>query len=108
LKVKHVSVVDISKAAVAMLAAPSEWTGRTLECASDDVSGNDIAAALTGVSRVECKYKPLPRFVMRWFMKDLNAIVQFFEDQGYVDADIAAFKAVVPDALDCTAWFKKK
>jgi len=108
LKVKHVSVVDIGKAAVAMLAAPSEWTGRTLECASDDVSGNDIAAALTGVSRVECKYKPLPRFVMRWFMKDLNAMVHFFEDQGYVDADIAAFKAVVPDALDCTAWFKKK
>ena len=32
---------------------------------------------------------------------------QFFETTGY-DSDIAAFKAVVPDAQDCKAWFAAK
>ena len=34
---------------------------------------------------------------MRCVMKDLNAMIEFFETTGY-DSDIAAFKAVVPDA----------
>ena len=108
LKVKHVACRDIGKAAAAMLASPSKWKGKTLDCASDDLTGDDVAAALTEVSGVECTYGvAVPRFVMRCFMKDLNAMIEFFETTGY-DSDIAAFKAVVPDAQDCKAWFEAR
>ena len=40
-------------------------------------------------------------------MKDLNAMIEFFETTGY-DSDIAAFKAVVPDDQDCKAWFEAR
>ena len=40
-------------------------------------------------------------------MKDLNAMIEFFKTTGY-DSDIAAFRAVVPDAQDCKAWFAAK
>ena len=36
---------------------------------------------------------------MRGVMKDLNAMIEFFEETGY-DSDIAAFKAI-DDAQDC-------
>ena len=108
LKVKHVACRDIGKAAAVMLANPSKWQGKTLDCASDDVTGTDVAAALTAASGVECTYGvAVPRFVMRCFMKDLNAMIEFFETTGY-DSDIAAFKAVVPDAQDCKAWFEAR
>ena len=108
LKVKHVACRDIGKAAAAMLANPSKWKGKTLDCASDDLTGEDVAAALTAVSGVECTYGvAVPRFIMRCVMKDLNAMIEFFETTGY-DSDIAAFKAVVPDALDCKAWFEAR
>ena len=91
-----------------MLADPSKWQGKTLDCASDDLTGEDVAAALTAASGVECTYGvAVPRFVMRCFMKDLNAMIEFFETTGY-DSDIAAFKAVVPDAQDCKAWFEAR
>ena len=94
-----------SSPAAAMLASPSKWKGKTLDCASDDLTGDDVAAALTGGSGGEGTYGvAVPRFVMRCFMKDLNAMIEFFETTGD-DADIAAFKAVVPDAQDCKAWF---
>ena len=108
LKVKHVACRDIGKAAAVMLANPSKWQGKTLDCASDDLTGEDVAAALTEVSGVECTYGvAVPRFIMRCVMKDLNAMIEFFETTGYV-SDIAAFKAVVPDAQDCKAWFAAK
>ena len=66
------------------------------------------AAALTAASGVECTYRvAVPRFIMRCVMKDLNAMIEFFETTGY-DSDIAAFKAVVPDAQDCKAWFEAR
>ena len=108
LKVKHVACRDIGKAAAVMLANPSKWRGKTLDCASDDLTGDDVAAALTEVSGVECTYGvAVPRFIMRCVMKDLNAMVEFFETTGY-DSDLAAFRAVVPDAQDCKAWFAAK
>lgn len=109
LKVKHVACRDIGKAAAVMLSKPAKWKGKTLDCASDDVTGADVAAALTEVSRVECIYGvSMPRFILRCAMKDLNAMIEFFEDTGFADSDVSAFKTVVPDAQDCTAWFKAK
>ena len=70
--------------------------------------GEDVAAALTEVSGVECTYGvAVPRFIMRCVMKDLNAMIEFFETTGY-DSDLTAFRAVVPDAQDCKAWFAAK
>ena len=107
LKVKHVACRDIGKGA-RNAGESVQVEGKTLDCASDDVTGTDVAAALTAASGVECTYGvAVPRFVMRCVMKDLNAMIEFFETTGY-DSDIAAFKAVVPDAQDCKAWFEAR
>ncbi len=112
LKVKHVSTVDVGKAAARMLGDPAAWAGKTLDCASCDISGADAAAALSEVSGVPCQYRNMfPPYIGYWilrlFLPDLWHMVEFFRDVGY-SSDVAAFREVVPDALDARAWFRHK
>lgn len=107
-KVKLVACVDIGKAGAAMLQSPDEWNGKTIDCATVNASGHDIAAALTAASGVQCKYAvAMPRCLMSCLMPDLNHMVSFFEDSGY-SANIDEFKKVVPDALTLEKWFAAK
>mmetsp|Transcript_70958 Transcript_70958/g.182970 ORF Transcript_70958/g.182970 Transcript_70958/m.182970 type:complete len:313 (+) Transcript_70958:47-985(+) len=107
LKLKYVACEDIGKAAAVMFATPLVWKGRTLDCASDELTGDEAAEALSEVSGTPCKYSTaMPTFFMKWFMKDLAAMVKFFEEPGY-SSDIAKFKKVVPSAMDAKAFFAK-
>jgi len=106
--VQFVSTVDIGKAAAFMFKHPHIWSGKTLDCTGQKISGTGLAAALSRAPGVQCEYaEVLPECVMRMFMKDLFAMEFFFEDIG-CSSDPAKFKQVVPDAMDAEAWFRYK
>jgi uncharacterized protein YbjT (DUF2867 family) len=106
LRLQMVSCVDIGKAALAMIASPAEWKGKTLDCASCNVTGMELAQALSQASGVRCTYRvAVPPFVQKLCMKDLYHMVRFFQDQGYT-ANLAEFKKVVPDAMGPLEFFQ--
>lgn len=108
LKVKLVACSDIGKAGAIMLSDTKKWNGKTLDCASCEVDGNQVARQLSEASGTECKYAvALPRWVMWLFMNDLHHMVKFFEDTGY-SSSIDDFKKVVAGAVDPKGWFIAK
>jgi uncharacterized protein YbjT (DUF2867 family) len=107
-KVKMVSVVDIGKAAKVFFENPEKYNGVTLDCASCEYSGVELAQILSEVSGVPCQAGPMmPKCVMACILKDLNAMCNYFEDEGY-QSDIAKFKEIVPDTMDWRAFLMKK
>ena len=99
LKVKHAACRDIRQSRGGHAGESVQVAGQNLDCASDDLtekasprrSRRPPASSAYGVVQ--------PDSSRRCVMKDLNAMIEFFETTGY-DSDIAAFKAVVPDARD--------
>ena len=107
-KVQLISTVDIGKGSAALLMDPKTFAGQTLDAAGGEHDGPELAEALTEASGVDCVYKiGLPRCLLWLFMADLYYMTLWIESDGYT-ADIDAFKKVVPDAMDATAWFKYK
>ena len=71
-------------------------------------SGAELTKALSEVSGTKCKYQlSLPRFVMWLLMSEMYNFTKWLEKVGY-SADVEAFKAIVPDAQDAHAFFRKK
>jgi uncharacterized protein YbjT (DUF2867 family) len=108
LSVLCVATADIGKAGAVMLANPSAWAGKTLDCATEHVDGAKLAAALTQASGVESTYSlAMPPLAVKLFLNDLHHMIAFFTSPGY-SCDPAAFKAVVPDAMGIDAWLARK
>jgi uncharacterized protein YbjT (DUF2867 family) len=108
IKLKMVACVDIANAACKIFQHPKSYKNLILDCASCEVNGKDLSDALSEVSGVPCQYaEALPRFVMRWFMKDLHYMVQWFISDGY-SASIDEFKVFVPNALGAKEWFASR
>ena len=107
-----VSTFDTGVAAAAMLKAPAEWAGKTLECASVKVPLTAVAAALSKVSGVPVKASlAMPVCLRSIFLSYLHHMLLFFE-AGYPGSqvDMEAFKRVVASegftAMDAEAWFR--
>jgi len=108
--VKMVSCIDIGKAAAVLIGDQEKWGGKTLDCAADIRTGDELATDITEVTGVKTSYSlaiPMADWVMWMFMSDLYHMVEFFKDPGY-SSDIAAFKEVVPDALTFKDWVRTK
>mmetsp|Transcript_1997 Transcript_1997/g.3520 ORF Transcript_1997/g.3520 Transcript_1997/m.3520 type:complete len:312 (-) Transcript_1997:185-1120(-) len=105
LKLKMVSCHDIGRAAAIMLQNPGEWNGKTLDCASCEVDGKELAAGLTEASGVPCTYKKaIPSFIQWVIMRGHYHMVKYFENPGY-SSSVEAFRAVVPDAFGPKEFF---
>mmetsp|Transcript_7676 Transcript_7676/g.11149 ORF Transcript_7676/g.11149 Transcript_7676/m.11149 type:complete len:313 (+) Transcript_7676:283-1221(+) len=110
-KVKMVSCRDTGKAAAQMFLHPEEYKGKTITCVSCDVTGEEVASALSTVSSEPCKYSmAMPFWVTRILFPDVARMVTYLEEKGYscTDQDIAEFKKIVPDAQDPEAFFIMK
>ncbi len=111
IKLKMVACKDVGKAATQMFINPEKFNGKTITCVSCDASGEEVATVLASVSSEPCKYSlQMPKWVMRLVIPDLARMVTYFEEKGYSCSSdhIAAFKRIVPDALDVEGFFKMK
>ena len=106
---KYISTVDIGKGSVELLIKPEKYAGKKVDAATCEYTGSELATILTKVSGVQCKYSVvIPKFVIWLFDRNLYHLVKWFEEEGYVDSDISAFREMVPDYQDAESWFISK
>lgn len=107
----YIACRDIGKAAAAMIDAPSEWSGETLDCTVGCLSGHELGVALTQASGEACEYKQSIFFKgIKWcgyfgFLNGIRALIWHLETSPPPQADADRFKRVVPDALTAEEWF---
>jgi uncharacterized protein YbjT (DUF2867 family) len=107
--VKYISAADIGKGSATLLMNPEEYAGKKVDAATCEYTGSELADILTKVSGVECKYSvSVPRFVLRFFVRNLYHMVTFFEKEAYDDTNIEDYRKMVPDYQDAEAWFISK
>jgi len=96
LKVKHVACRDIGRAAANIFRNPSNFNKQTIVCVSCDVSGDDLAIALTAASGENCKYSVADEGQLSVMVTELGQLTSFFEEKGYscTEEDVAKFKTV--------------
>lgn len=111
LRVKFVACHDIGKAAAKVFADPAAFEKRTITCVSCDVTGHELAAALTAASGEKCRFKQvLPAWLVRILMPEMGHMITYFEEMGYscTEKDMAEFKQLVPDAVSPEGFFRLK
>lgn len=107
--VKYIATADIGKGSAELLMNPEKYAGMKVDAATCEYTGSELAAVLTKVSGVECKYSiSTPKFILWLFVRNLYHMVNWCEVEGYVDTDIKAFQKLIPDFQDAEAWFISK
>lgn len=107
-EVNFVSTYDVGQLAAQMFLYPAEWNGRIVEAASWKGTVYEIAQILEKLSgQRTVGSMTMPRFFRWLFLNDLHHMCRYFEE-GYLDSqvDIAAFRKLVPDALDAEGWLR--
>lgn len=109
-KWNYCSTYDIGSAMAEILNNPSTWNRKIVNIVAWSGTIADVAAALQNVSKVPTKASlSLPKFIQWLFIYDIYRYTLFVDDgcPGVdVDADIAAFKQMVPNAMNAEDWFK--
>ncbi len=102
-----VSCKDIGKAVVAVFSNPASiWNGRTIECVSCDIAGDEAAHALSEASGERCMYaQSVPTWIQFAFMRELHKMAVFFENEGF-SSSISEFLKIVPDAQGPREYFE--
>jgi len=106
----QVAVADIGAVAVRVLEDNSRFTGKRIEIASDELTGNDVVAILSRVTGRPFTYQQIPLDVIRQHMgEDAAKMYEWFDRVGYT-VDRAALRREFPDIAfhDFESWAKKQ
>ncbi|NVN29810.1 NmrA/HSCARG family protein [Endobacter medicaginis] len=100
------AVPDIGKIVAAVLADPERFAGRTMEVASDTVTGQELAQAFTQAAGRPIAYRRFPDTVL-----DANpflaALAGLFDDGRLTgSADLTELRAMVPSLQDFGTWIR--
>jgi uncharacterized protein YbjT (DUF2867 family) len=107
--IKYISGADIGKGSAVLLTEASTYKGRIIEAASANITGVELAEALSEASGTECNYSMfMSRCALRFLVGgDMFHMVNFIETEGF-SANIEDFKKIVPDVMDAKAFFLSK
>jgi uncharacterized protein YbjT (DUF2867 family) len=104
----QVAVPDIGAVAVRVLEEPARFTGKRLDIAGDELTGNDVMAILSRVTGRPFSYYQVPLDVVRQRMgEDAVKMYEWFDRVGFaVDRD--ALRREFPDVAfhDFESWAK--
>lgn len=102
--IQLVAVEDIGKIVAAIFADPARFAGDTLEIASDRVTGDDMAAALSAAAGRPIRYARYTADFLRAHpeLEKMAALV----DKGPLagSADLGRLRALVPDLTSFRDW----
>jgi uncharacterized protein YbjT (DUF2867 family) len=94
---QQIALSDIAAFTALVLENREEFVGRRVDIASDELSGEEMAQALTRVTGREIRYVELPLEQVRQAMgKDGARMFEWFDRVGY-SADIAALRRQHPE-----------
>ncbi len=106
----QVAVVDIGAVAVRILENARRFTGKSLDLASDELTGNDALAILSRVTGHPFSYFQVPLEVVRQRMgEDAVKMYEWFDRVGFT-VDRAALRREFPDVAfhDFESWAKTR
>jgi uncharacterized protein YbjT (DUF2867 family) len=107
-RLAQVAVADIGAVAVRLLEDPARFAGKRFDLAGDELTGNDVIAVLSRVTRRPFKYFQVPLDVFRQRMgEDQAKMAEWFDRVGFT-ADRAALRREFPDIAfhDFESWAK--
>lgn len=105
-KLQIISVEDIGKFAARSFIWYRDYSGKQIDIAGDDLTGDEMANILSKASGKQVKYKESSWFVklmMGMFGHDYKVMFDWFESTGY-NADINETKKYVPNLNDFRTW----
>lgn len=105
-KLQLVSVVDIGKFAAKALMEPTEWAGRVVGLAGDELTldeAKEVFFKATG-RKMPQAWSILGKGLL-WAIKEVGDMFRWFEEEGY-GADIEARRREVP-TQDLATWLKE-
>lgn len=105
-QVQFIAVADIGRIIAALFADPSRFVGRTIPIASDAVTGEQLAAALSRAAGRPIAYRRFSETVLAE-----NAVLRgaaTLMDDGRLagNANLDALRALVPGLYDLGVWLK--
>jgi len=107
-KLQMVSTRDIGRFAALALNDPTKWAGRAISLAGDELTLTETQEIF---KQVEGKDLPqtfsLVGSAMMFMVKEMGAMFDFFEKEGY-GADIGECKKEVPELQDFATWLKEE
>jgi uncharacterized protein YbjT (DUF2867 family) len=113
-KLPSIGVEDIGKCAYGIFKAGDEFIGKTLGVASEHLTGEQIAAALSKALGEEVRYNDVPADVYRSFgfpgADDVGNMFQFKRDfnEAYCgNRDVELSRRLNPEMLTLDAWLAK-
>jgi len=107
--IKYISCTDIGKGSAELLLHPDLYAGQTINAATCEYTGPELAEILSEVSGTKCEYGVVvPKFFLFLFARHVYDLKIWFEGGGYDDIDMGAFQKLVPNRQDARAWFTSK
>lgn len=102
-----VAVEDIGKFVAAIFADKLQFSGKTLDIASDTVTGKDLEATFTQIASIPIRYARFSEEVLEQnpFLRKLSELV----DDGTLvgKADLESCRMIVPDLQSFDHWLDK-
>ena len=96
-RLAQVAVADIGAVAVRVLEDPARFAGKRFDLAGDELTGNDVIAVLSRVTRRPFTYFQVPLDVFRQRMgEDQAKMAEWFDRVGFT-VDRAALRREFPD-----------
>lgn len=99
-----VSVRDIGRAAVVALLDPDRVPGGTVEIAGDELTGEEIAAAFSGVRNIPARFEAMAVDVLP--DDDQKKMFTWFANTPAYRADKKLTRELVPEVQDLRTWIK--
>ncbi|WP_405717104.1 NmrA/HSCARG family protein [Streptomyces sp. NBC_01537] len=103
--VQVMATSDIGAFAADAFENPQEWIGRTVDIASDELTGPQMAAAFEAVSGIPTRFQQLPIEPLRAGRPDLANMFDWFERDGF-QADLTELRKNRPNLVSVEAWLK--
>jgi uncharacterized protein YbjT (DUF2867 family) len=106
---QQVAVSDIGAFAAALIERREAVFGKRHDIAGDELTGAQMAAAVSQAGRREIRYEGFPPDVLRAQSEDLALMFEWFDRVGY-SADIEALRHEFPEVpwLTFEAWLSKQ
>lgn len=106
-KLQQIATADIALVVVHALESRQAFLNRRLDIASDELTGEEQAAALSRALGRPIQYEQQPIATLRSFSHEMATMFEWFDRTGY-SADIGELRRLVPDLRTFAQWLKEQ
>ncbi len=108
-RLQVVALADLAGVVRSVLERPTDFKGARIEVASDELTGPELARALSRTAREQVDYVALPLEEIRAHSEDMGRMFEWFDQVGF-HADLAGLRRRFPEVgwHDFAAWSREQ